>query len=150
MKKLLALLGSVGLVASTTAIAVACKNKIPVISLSTDKNGAKEKSEDQLKDKPSEKAESAPQTDQPKVEELDEETKKKEVDEAKEAVKKAEESEKSAKVRYRKAHERAKLEKDKPSNETLDEIEAATEELLNAQKELKIFRDKLQKLENSL
>ncbi|WP_196242525.1 lipoprotein [Mycoplasma capricolum] len=36
MKKLLTLLSSIGMVASTAAIAVACENKIPAISLNTD------------------------------------------------------------------------------------------------------------------
>ncbi|WP_237719259.1 lipoprotein [Mycoplasma mycoides] len=99
--KLLTLLGSIGLVTSTSAIAVACENKIPAVSLSTDKNSVKEKFDDQLEEKSSEKVGSAPQTDQSIVNKSAEEVKKKEIDEAKEVVKKAEEKAKLAQEKYK-------------------------------------------------
>ncbi|KEZ18632.1 lipoprotein [Mycoplasma capricolum] len=142
MKKLLTLLGSVGLVASTTAIAVACKNKIPAISLSTDKNSNKEKSEDQLKEKSSKRTENAPQADQPKVEELDEDAKKKEVDEAKEAVKKAEEKFKLAQEKYKNALKKG----DRSKEKTLDEIDATQEEFEKTLKDLEVAKKNLEKL----
>ncbi|WP_434342389.1 lipoprotein [Mycoplasma capricolum] len=103
MKKLLTLLGSIGMVALTSAIAVAYENKIPAISLSTDKNGVKEKSDDQLEEKSSEKVGRAPQADQSIVDKSAKEVKKKEIDEAKEAVKKVEEKSKLAQEKYKDA-----------------------------------------------
>ncbi|WP_434324986.1 lipoprotein [Mycoplasma capricolum] len=142
MKKLLTLLGSVGLVASTSAIAVACENKIPAISLSTDKNGVKEKSDDQLEEKLSEKVGSAPQADQSIVDKSAKEVKKKEIDEAKEAVKKAEEKSKLAQEKYKDALKKG----DRFKTETLDEIDATQEEFEKALKDLEAAKKKLEEL----
>ncbi|KKW61345.1 lipoprotein [Mycoplasma capricolum] len=142
MKKLLTLLGSVGLVASTSAIAVACENKIPAISLSTDKNGVKEKSDDQLEEKLSEKVGSAPQADQSIVDKSAKEVKKKEIDEAKEAVKKAEEKSKLAQEKYKDALKKG----DRFKTETLDEIDVTQEEFEKALKDLEAAKKKLEEL----
>ncbi|WP_369024683.1 lipoprotein, partial [Mycoplasma capricolum] len=123
MKKLLTLLSSIGMVASPAAIAVACENKIPAISLNTDNTtSVKEKNETQPKEKQSEKAESVPQLDQPSLEKSINKDKKEQLEEAKQAVKEAEEKAKLAKERYRNAFQTGSN-----SKENLDEIDEAQE-----------------------
>ncbi|WP_434328464.1 lipoprotein [Mycoplasma capricolum subsp. capricolum] len=155
MKKLLTLLGSVGLVASTSAIAVACENKIPAISLSTDKNGVKEKSDDQPKEKslnqPFEKTKSEERADQSNLKESADQTKEKEIEKAEHALKEADDKAKLAKKRYRKALEEAEKHKkgDALYNQTIDELDASQNDVMKAEEDLKNAQEKVNKLKNN-
>ncbi|WP_434335079.1 lipoprotein [Mycoplasma capricolum subsp. capricolum] len=149
MKKLLTLLGSIGMVASTAAIVVACENKIPAISLNTDNTtDIKEKVENQSKEKQSKGTESAPQTDQSNVGKLINENKKKQLEEAEQALKEAEKKAKLAKEKYRMALEEAKKhKKDTPLyNQAIDKIDAAQDGVTVAENDLKAAQEKVAEL----
>ncbi|WP_434329487.1 lipoprotein [Mycoplasma capricolum subsp. capricolum] len=138
MKKLLALLGSVGLVVSTAAVAVACEDKPFTINL------GKEKPKSKPTNQVSEKVESAPQADQPIEDKSVKETKKKEIDDAKEAVKKAKEKLRLANRGYVEALKKG----DTSKKETIDQIHETEKELTKSAQELKEAEEKLKKIES--
>lgn len=137
MKKLLTLLGSVGLVASTATVAIACEDKPLTINLGKEK--AKSKPTNQV----SEKAENPPQADQPIVGESTDKNKEQELKEAKEAIKKAKEKLRLANKEYNEALKKG----DSSKKETIDKIYEIEKELTKSGQELKEAEEKLKKIE---